>query len=84
MLRAPSTMDNLFDAADIFAYVAAPVVACIATVAGVAYYRNLAIRRGIVAKIYFRTLHEKIVPRGGMRLRSQAPRSGWRPVPAAS
>lgn len=59
------TMENLFNTRGILAYVGAPVLVCLVTVAGVAYYRNLAISRGIVAKINFRTLHEKIVPTGG-------------------
>ena len=29
------------------------------------YYRKFAIRRAIVAKMNFRTLHSKIIPRGG-------------------
>jgi Fuc2NAc and GlcNAc transferase len=58
-------MENIFNTRGIAAYVGAAVLVCFVTVAGVAYYRNLAIRRGIVAKINFRTLHEKIVPRGG-------------------
>lgn len=65
MVRLPLTMEILVGTPGILAFVAAPVIACFATVGGVAYYRNLAIRRGIIAKINFRTLHEKIVPRGG-------------------
>jgi Fuc2NAc and GlcNAc transferase len=58
-------MDGLYNAQGTIALFALPVLVCLATVVGVAYYRNLAIRRGIIARINFRTLHEKIVPRGG-------------------
>jgi glycosyltransferase WbpL len=41
------------------------VLAFIATVTGTALYRRVALRRGIIAKISSRTLHDRIVPRGG-------------------
>jgi len=42
-----------------------PVLATTATVAGSLLYRNVALQRGIIAKISSRTLHERTVPRGG-------------------
>lgn len=39
--------------------------ACLTTVAGTRAYRSFAIRRGIVASLNFRTLHQRPVPRGG-------------------
>lgn len=39
--------------------------ACLATVAGTRAYRSFAIRRGIVAPLTFRSLHQRPLPRGG-------------------
>src|SRR5439155_19438710 len=41
------------------------VLATTATIAASLVYRNLALQRGIIAKISSRTLHERTVPRGG-------------------
>ena len=65
MVLSPLTVENLFTTRGILAYVGAPALVCLLTVAGVAYYRNVAMSRGIIAKINFRTLHERTVPRGG-------------------
>lgn len=58
-------MHNVYIVPKVLAYLAAPFLACVVTIAGVVYYRDLAVRRGIIARISFRTLHETIVPRGG-------------------
>jgi Fuc2NAc and GlcNAc transferase len=39
--------------------------ACLTTIAGTRAYRSFAIRRGIVASLNFRSLHQRPVPRGG-------------------
>ena len=45
--------------------IAVLAAACLTTVAGTRAYRAFAIRRGIVAALTFRSLHQRPVPRGG-------------------
>jgi Fuc2NAc and GlcNAc transferase len=45
--------------------IAVLVVVFIASLCGTYYYRLFALQRGILAKVNFRSLHERIVPRGG-------------------
>lgn len=58
-------MDNYSHAVESLREVILLVTALIVTVIGTYCYRQLAIERGIIAKINSRTLHEKTVPRGG-------------------
>jgi Fuc2NAc and GlcNAc transferase len=45
--------------------VALPVGALIASIIGITWYREIALRRGILAQVSSRTLHDRMVPRGG-------------------
>ena len=38
---------------------------CCASLSGTYIYREFALRRQIIAKVTFRSLHERVVPRGG-------------------